>query len=191
RDRRTEERHDPVAHDLVDGALEAMDGRHHQLEDGIEDRARIFRIAIGQQLHRAFEIGEEHGHPLALSLQRCPGRKDALGQMLWGVRVGGLKLRLAGGRRRGQRSAAAATKSFVALVGKATRRARGGEREAARTTEAPALAILRLASATLHCCASVSEFADAPTATGEAVPPAAVVTSYPAAGRKARAPPAA
>ena len=157
RDRGAEERHDPVAHDLVDGAFEAMDGRHHQLEDRIEDRARIFRITIGEQLHRALQIGEEHGHPLALSLQRRPRRQDALGQMLRGVRLGGLKPRLAGRCRWDQRSAAAATKPFVALVGKATRRARGGEREAALATEAPALAVLGPASATLHGCASVSE----------------------------------
>src|SRR2546428_11461012 len=54
-------------------------------------------------------------------------------------------------------SPAAATKPFVALVGKATRRARGGEREAALATEAPALAVLGPASARLHGCASVSE----------------------------------
>src|SRR5262245_56780280 len=31
-----EERHDPVAHDLIDSALEAVDRLHHVLEDGVE-----------------------------------------------------------------------------------------------------------------------------------------------------------
>ncbi len=165
-DRRTEEGHDPVAHHLVDGALEAMDGLHHQFEDGIEDRARILRIAIGEQFHRTLEVGEENGDPFALSLQRCPGREDALGKMLRRVRLGRGELRLAGGGRRGQRSPAAATKSLVALVGDAARRARGAEREPALTTEAPALAILRMASGTLHCCASVSRSRARPAAAG-------------------------
>src|SRR5215510_9661392 len=34
---RAEERHDSVAHDLVDSALVAMNGLHHSLEYGVED----------------------------------------------------------------------------------------------------------------------------------------------------------
>jgi hypothetical protein len=53
--RRAEERHDPIAHDLVDSALVAMDGLHHQLEHRVEDFARLLRIAVGEQLHRALQ----------------------------------------------------------------------------------------------------------------------------------------
>jgi hypothetical protein len=60
RHRRAEERHDPVAHHLVDGALVAMDRFHHQLEDGIGEVARFLGIAVSEQLHRALEVGEEH-----------------------------------------------------------------------------------------------------------------------------------
>ena len=69
RDRRPEQRHDPVAHDLVDGALVAVDGLHHPLEDGVQKLPRLLGIAIGQQLHRALEVGEEDGDLLALALR--------------------------------------------------------------------------------------------------------------------------
>jgi hypothetical protein len=39
---------------------------HHPFEDGVEERARLLGVAVGEQLHRALEIGEEHGHLLAL-----------------------------------------------------------------------------------------------------------------------------
>jgi hypothetical protein len=68
-ERRAEERHDPVAHDLVDGALVAVDGLHHPLEDGIESLRRLLGIAVGEELHRALEVGEEHGDLLALAFE--------------------------------------------------------------------------------------------------------------------------
>ena len=39
--RGAEESHDPIAHDLVDDALVAVDGLHHPLEDGVEETARL------------------------------------------------------------------------------------------------------------------------------------------------------
>jgi hypothetical protein len=58
---RAEERHDAVAHHLVDRALVAVDRLHHPLEDWIEEFARLLGVTIGEQLHRALEIGEQHG----------------------------------------------------------------------------------------------------------------------------------
>ncbi len=84
-ERRAEERHDPVAHDLVDGALVAVDGLHHALEHGVEELARLLGIAVGEQLHRALEVGEEHGDLLALALQGGLGGEDLLGEVLGGV----------------------------------------------------------------------------------------------------------
>ena len=55
---RAEQRHDAVAHDLVDRAVVAMDCFHHAFEHRIKDFSRFLRIAIGKQLHRAFEIGK-------------------------------------------------------------------------------------------------------------------------------------
>ena len=68
-ERRAEERHDPVAHDLVDRALVAVDGLHHPLEDGIEELPRLLGVAVGEQLHRALEVGEEHRDLLALAFE--------------------------------------------------------------------------------------------------------------------------
>mgnify|MGYP003693681153 CR=1 FL=1 len=64
---RAEQGHDAVAHHLIDGTFEAMDGFHHPLEHGVEDAPRVFRVAIGEELERATEIGEEDGDLLALS----------------------------------------------------------------------------------------------------------------------------
>ena len=41
--RRAEQRHDAVAHDLVDGALVAVDGLHHPLEDRVEQACALPR----------------------------------------------------------------------------------------------------------------------------------------------------
>ena len=69
--RRAEERHDPVAHDLVDGALVAVDRLHHPLEDGIEKLPCLLGVTIGKELHRALEVGEEHRDLLPLAFQRA------------------------------------------------------------------------------------------------------------------------
>ena len=95
-ERRAEERHDPVAHHLVDRALVAVDGLHHALEDGIEELARLLRIAVGEQLHRALEVGEEHGDLLALAFEGSLGGEDLLGEVLRrvGLRRASLGLRI-------------------------------------------------------------------------------------------------
>jgi hypothetical protein len=65
---RAEQCHDPITHHLVDCALIAMHGLHHPFEHGIEDAAGLFGIAVREQLHAAFEVGEQHGDLLALAL---------------------------------------------------------------------------------------------------------------------------
>ena len=84
-ERRAEERHDAVAHHLVDRALVVMDGVHHQREDGIEKLARLFRIAVGEQLHRALQIGEENRDLLTLAFERGLRGEDLLGEVPGGV----------------------------------------------------------------------------------------------------------
>ena len=69
RERRAEERHDPVAHHLVDGAFVAVHGLHHPFENGVEDLARFLRITVGEQLHRPLEVGEQHRDLLALAFE--------------------------------------------------------------------------------------------------------------------------
>src|SRR5262245_13090514 len=41
RNRCAEQRHDPVAHHPVHGALVPVDGLHHVLDDGVEELARL------------------------------------------------------------------------------------------------------------------------------------------------------
>src|SRR5262245_2028920 len=88
-----------------------MDRSHHALEHRIKNPPSIFRIAIGQQLQRSFEIGEENGDVLALSLERGPGGPDEFGEVRWRVglwRRGAARFRGAG---RGQALAALAAES--------------------------------------------------------------------------------
>ena len=89
--RRAEERHDPVTHNLVDGAFVAVNGFHHVFEDGVEELARLLGIAVGKQLHRPLQIGEEDRDLLALALQRALGGEDLLGQVLRRVCLGGVE----------------------------------------------------------------------------------------------------
>jgi hypothetical protein len=83
--RGAEQRHDPVAHHLVYRALVPMHGLHHVLEHGIEEVARLFGVAIGEQLHRALEVGEQHGDLLALALEGALRSQDLLGEMARGI----------------------------------------------------------------------------------------------------------
>ena len=118
-ERRAEQRHDPVAHHLVDGALVAVDGLHHPLEHGVEELARLLGIAVGEQLHRALEVGEEHGDLLALALERALRGEDLLGEVLGGVGLGGGE---AAGLRR-ERSPARTAELLARRDGDATARA--------------------------------------------------------------------
>src|SRR5256712_3092447 len=85
---RAEERHDPIAHDLVLRALVAVDGLHHSLEQRIEDLARLLGIAVGEELHRALHISEQHRDLLALALESGLRREDALSEVLGRVGIG-------------------------------------------------------------------------------------------------------
>jgi hypothetical protein len=86
--RRAEECHEAVAHDLVDRTLIAMDGFHHELKHWVENLPSFFGIAVGEELHRTLEVGEKHGDLLALALQRCPRSEDLFGEVLRRVRLG-------------------------------------------------------------------------------------------------------
>jgi hypothetical protein len=87
-DWRAEEGHDAVAHHLVDRALVPVDRVHHVLEDGVQDPPGLFRVALGQQLHRALEVGEEDSDDLALALERVARGEDLFGEPRRCVRVG-------------------------------------------------------------------------------------------------------
>jgi hypothetical protein len=69
RERRAEQRHDSVAHDLIDCAFVAMHSFHHVLENRIKELARFFGISIRQQFHGAFHVSEQNRHVLAFTFQ--------------------------------------------------------------------------------------------------------------------------
>ena len=48
RQRCTEQRHDPVTHDLIDSALVPMDRLHHSFQHRVEQLARFLGISIRQ-----------------------------------------------------------------------------------------------------------------------------------------------
>jgi hypothetical protein len=74
RHRRSKQCHDAVAHDLIHRALIAVHSRHQALEHRIQDVPRLFGVAVGEQFHRALEVGEQYRDLLAFALQgaaRC------------------------------------------------------------------------------------------------------------------------
>jgi hypothetical protein len=147
RQRRAEERHDPVAHHLVDGALVVMDGLHHPLEHGVQEFPGLLRVTIRQQLHRAFQVGEEDGDLLALALEGTLRGEDLLGEVL--RRVVGWTQGTIGNTPRQRGPTGAAELLPGANLGAALR---AGEHEAsaALLAESRVLGVLRLAPGTRH-----------------------------------------
>ena len=94
RERRAEERHDPIAHHLIHCALVAVDRLHHAFEDGVKDLSRLLGITVGEEFHRALQVGEEHRDLLALALESGLGSEDLLGEMLRRVGLGRREARL-------------------------------------------------------------------------------------------------
>ena len=70
RDRRPEQRHDPVAGELVDGALEPPDALGEQREEALHDLTPLLGIGLLGHVHRAHDVGEQDGHLLALAVER-------------------------------------------------------------------------------------------------------------------------
>ena len=66
-DRRAEDGHDPVAGELVDGALEAVHGIGEGGEEALHDRVPLLGILALGHVHRALDVGEEDGDLLALA----------------------------------------------------------------------------------------------------------------------------
>ena len=57
-DRGAKQGHDAVAQHLVDGALEAMHGVHHDVQGRVQEPPGLFRVKTLDQLRRAFDVGE-------------------------------------------------------------------------------------------------------------------------------------
>jgi hypothetical protein len=84
-ERRPEQGHDPVAQHLIDRPFVAVDRVHQQRQDRVEKRSRLFGVAVGQQLHGALEVGEQHSDLFALAFQARTGFEDFFGQMGGGI----------------------------------------------------------------------------------------------------------
>jgi hypothetical protein len=67
-DRGAEDRHDPVAGELVDGALEAGHRLRQQREEALHDLAPLLRVLLLGEVHRAADVGEQNRHLLALGI---------------------------------------------------------------------------------------------------------------------------
>ena len=86
RQRRPKQGHNAIAHDLVDGAFVAGARPPSCVEHRVEELSRLLGVALGQQLHGALEVGEEHRDLLALAFQGAAGGEDFLREI--GGRVG-------------------------------------------------------------------------------------------------------
>jgi len=59
-----------------------VDGLHHVFQHRIEELTGFFGIAVCEQLHRPFEVGEEDRDLLPLAFQGGLGAEDLLGEVL-------------------------------------------------------------------------------------------------------------
>jgi hypothetical protein len=91
-DGRTEQRHDPVTRELVDGAFPPVHGVQHALKGAVHDRVELLGIQRRRELGGPLDVHEEHRHLLPLTSEGPALLQDARGQMLGGV---------GGGRARG------------------------------------------------------------------------------------------
>jgi hypothetical protein len=55
--------------------------RPNAFQHRVEELARLLRVAVGQQLHGAFEVGKQHGDLLAFAFEGSFGGEDFLGQV--------------------------------------------------------------------------------------------------------------
>src|SRR5262249_29162134 len=86
---RSKQGHDAIAQHLIHGTLVAVHGRHQAFEDGVEELAGFFGIPVGEELHGALQVGEEHRDLLALAFESALRVEDLLSQMRGRVRAWG------------------------------------------------------------------------------------------------------
>ena len=82
--RRTEQRHDSIAHDLVDSAFIAVDSFHHMFKDG----SRIFRASSGSRSASSsidLHVSKQHCDVFALAFESALGGENLFGEVFGGV----------------------------------------------------------------------------------------------------------
>jgi hypothetical protein len=80
-DGRPEDRHDPIAGELIDRPLETVHAVGEDLEEAVHDPIPLFWIDLLAELHRALHVSEEHRHLLPLAFEGAARREDPLGEM--------------------------------------------------------------------------------------------------------------
>jgi hypothetical protein len=78
-DRRAEDRHDPVAGELIDGALETVNTLGEDREETVQDLVPLFRIDLLGEIHRALDVGEKDGDLLPLAFEGATGGENLFG----------------------------------------------------------------------------------------------------------------
>jgi hypothetical protein len=81
RERRTKERHDSIAGELIDRPFEAVHPLVEDAEEAIEDLVPLLRIELSRQLERMPDVDEQDGHPPALALDLRAALQDLGHQM--------------------------------------------------------------------------------------------------------------
>src|SRR5690348_4000958 len=66
-----------------------MDCLHHPFQDWIKQFPHLLGIAVGEELHRALEVGKEHRHLFAFPFKGRLGDEDPLGEVLGRVNLWG------------------------------------------------------------------------------------------------------
>jgi hypothetical protein len=80
-----EQGHDPVAGVLVHRTLEAVHALGENLKEALENPVPPFRIELLGQLHRALDVGEQHGDLLALAFEGGLRLQDLVGEVFGSV----------------------------------------------------------------------------------------------------------
>ena len=80
--RHPEEGYNAIAKHLVDGALIAVHGIHHMMDDRVQQWLGGFRIKALDESGGVFDVGEEDGDLLAFACEGAFGSQNLLGQML-------------------------------------------------------------------------------------------------------------
>jgi hypothetical protein len=67
RDGRPEDRHDPIAGELIDCPLETVNPVGENLEEAVHDPVPLFWIDVLTEVHRALHVDEKHRDLLSLA----------------------------------------------------------------------------------------------------------------------------
>ena len=82
---RAKQGHNAIAEHLIDRALEAVHGLHHQADGWVQELLGRFRIKTFDELGRVLDVSKEDGDLFAFAFQGRAGGEDFVGQVGWRV----------------------------------------------------------------------------------------------------------